>query len=264
MLEGARVAVTVPAYNVVGRVAGVVRSLPALVDLVVVVDDGSTDGTSEALEGIRRPGLTVLRHPRNRGVGAAIATGSREALRLGADVVAVMAGDGQMDPADLPGVLGPVVRGEADYVKGNRFTHPDLWREMPRARIFGNIILSGFTRVTSGYWHIFDSQCGYTAISGRALRAVDGRYFARYGYPNDLLARLKVAGARVAEVTVRPIYDGQPSGIRPRTVIYPILFVLMRSMGRRLVQQHLKPGVRIPRRLDGAPGASSRPGEILG
>ena len=99
----------------------------------------------------------------------------------------------------------------------------------------------GVTKVTSGYWRSFDSQCGYTAISRRALVAIDGRMFARYGYPNDILARLRAVGACVADVTVRPVYDGQPSGIRLRTVVYPILFVLLRSMARRLWRQRVRP-----------------------
>jgi hypothetical protein len=154
-----------------------------------------------------------------------------------------MAGDGQMDPADLPRVLDPVVDGRADYAKGNRFLHPDVWRVMPRARLVGNLALSMLTRVTSGYGRLFDSQCGYTAISRRALDAIEGgrTMFARYGYPNDLLARLRAVGARVVDVRVRPIYDGQPSGIRLWTVVYPILFVLLRSMGRRLWRQLLTP-----------------------
>lgn len=245
MYCGRSVAVVMPAFNVEQLVVAAVRSVPPLVDYLVVVDDCSTDGTAAALASLKRAGLTVTRHAANQGVGAAIATGYEEALRLGAQVVAVMAGDGQMDPEDLPGLLEPVVTGQADYVKGNRFRHPDIWRVMPRDRLLGNIALSLLTRLTSGYWRIFDSQCGYTAISRRALAALaeGGRpcLFPRYGYPNDLLARLRVLDAWVGEVPVRPVYEGQPSGIRLRTVFYPILFVLARSMGRRLWAQRLRP-----------------------
>ncbi len=226
-----------PAYNVEPQVAQAVSSVPGFVDEVVVVDDASSDGTAQVLAGICRPGITVLTHGKNRGVGAAICTGAAHALGQGAEVIAVMAGDGQMDPKDLHLVLEPVVNGEADYVKGNRFAHADIWRVMPRSRLAGNIALSLLTKVTSGYWQIFDSQCGYTAISSRALRAVRGQFYSRYGYPNDLLARLGALGARVTDVPVRPVYEGQASGIRPHTVIYPILFVLLRSMARRLWQQ---------------------------
>ena len=238
MFEGRRVAVVMPAYNVQSRVAEAVRTVPDFVDDIVVVDDASEDSTAQALAGLSRPGLSVLTHDKNRGVGAAICSGAAHAMTRGAEVIAVMAGDGQMDPGDLAAVLDPVARGTADYVKGNRFAHEDIWRVMPKSRLAGNMVLSVLTRVTSGYWHIFDSQCGYTAISAQALGAVRGRFYSRYGYPNDLLARLRAVNARVAEVPVRPVYDGQASGIRPRTVVYPILFVLLRSMARRLWQTH--------------------------
>jgi glycosyltransferase involved in cell wall biosynthesis len=181
----------------------------------------------------------VLQHPRNRGVGAAIATGYRRALELGVDAAAVMAGDGQMDPADLPALLQPVVDGEADYVKGNRFAHPEIWRAMPPARIVGNALLSAATRVTSGYRHVFDSQCGYTAIHRRALAALDlDALWARYGYPNDLLSRLHVAGMRVADVPVRPVYGAHwKSGIHLGTALHPIPYVLVRSFYTRLRAQ---------------------------
>jgi glycosyltransferase involved in cell wall biosynthesis len=235
------VAVVMPAYNVADRIAGAVASVPEFVDQVVVVDDGSTDGTSAAALGLARPGLILLRHPLNSGVGAAIGTGYAEALRQGVAVVAVMAGDGQMDPADLPRVIEPVISGEADYAKGNRFRHRDVWRVMPKDRLIGNILLSLCTKLTSGYLRVFDSQCGFTAISRRALRAIGCRFFARYGYPNDVLARLRAVGARVREVPVRPVYDGQRSGIRPWTVLYPISFVLLRSLLRRVWHQRLGP-----------------------
>lgn len=246
MYRGHSVAVVMPAYNVESHVGRAIRSVPDYVDLLVVVDDGSHDGTAARVPADDR--LVLLRHPRNRGVGAAIATGYAEARRRRAQVVAVMAGDGQMDPADLPRVLDPVVEGRADYSKGNRFQHPDVWRVMPRLRLVGNIALSLLTKLTSGYWTLFDSQCGYTAISHRALRAIDGgrTMFARYGYPNDVLARLRAVGARVADVPVRPVYEGQPSGIRIWTVIYPVLFVLLRSMGRRLWRQRLLGGRDLP------------------
>jgi glycosyltransferase involved in cell wall biosynthesis len=238
---GCRIAVVMPAFEVADRIVEAVGSVPAFVDHLVVVDDGSHDRTAELVAGLDRPGLHLTRHGQNRGVGAAIATGYAEALRLGAEVIAVMAGDGQMDPADLAALVTPVATGRADYAKGNRFRRREVWRVMPRDRLVGNILLSLLTKLTSGYWRSFDSQCGYTAISRRALQSLGGGFFARYGYPNDLLARLRAVDARLAEVPVRPVYDGQRSGIRIWTVGYPILFVLLRSLGRRLWRRHLRP-----------------------
>lgn len=238
MYRGLQVAVVVPAYHEEDKIAATLASIPPFVDHVLVIDDGGQDQTAErAVSALRgRAGAEVLRHPQNRGVGAAIATGYSRALHLRCDVACVMAGDGQMDPADLPALLDPIASASADYVKGNRFGSAAVWREMPPARLLGNVVLSLATRLTSGYWHIFDSQCGFTAASRRSLEAIDlPRLFPRYGYPNDLLARLHVAGLRVAEAPVRPIYGpAWRSGITLRTALYPVAFVLLRSLLYRL------------------------------
>src|SRR6478736_5055579 len=151
MFRGLRVAVVVPAFNEELKVASTVRSVPGWVDHVLVVDDASHDGTFWEAVKLRRGGLEVVRHPRNRGVGAAIATGYARALELGVDVAAVMAGDGQMDPADLPRLLQPICEGRADYVKGNRFATREVLSVMPWSRLFGNVVLSLLTKLTSGY-----------------------------------------------------------------------------------------------------------------
>ena len=238
MYRQLRIAVVVPAYNEARAIGAAIETLPSFVDTIVVVDDASVDATTDRAlaAGHGRAGLEVVRHPANRGVGAAIVTGYRRALAVGADAVAVMAGDGQMDPADLPALLDPIADDAADYVKGNRFMHPAVWSEMPPARIVGNVVLSAATRVTSGYRHVFDSQCGYTAIARRALEIIDlDRIVPRYGYPNDLLSWLNVAGMRVVDVPVRPIYGPQwKSGIRLGHALGPIPWVLLRSWGNRL------------------------------
>jgi glycosyltransferase involved in cell wall biosynthesis len=237
MFQQLRVCVVIPAFNEGAKIAETVDAVPDWIDHVLVVDDASADNTATQVPA--SPRVEVLRHPANRGVGAAISTGYRRALAVGADVAVVMAGDGQMDPEDLPTLLLPIADGSADYVKGNRFLHPSVWREMPAARIVGNVLLSAATRVTSGYRHVFDSQCGYTAIHRRALEAIDlDVLWARYGYPNDLLSRLHVAGVRVADVPVRPIYGERwRSGIHLGTALHPIPWVLIRSWGNRLVAQ---------------------------
>jgi glycosyltransferase involved in cell wall biosynthesis len=231
MFHGLRLAAVIPAFNEERAIAHTVRGVPAFVDHVVVVDDASADRTFERAAQIRRRGLEMIRHARNRGVGAAIATGYARALRLDVDAAVVMAGDGQMDPADLPGLLQPLAEGRCDYVKGNRFRDPEVWRTMPPLRIVGNVALSLATRVTSGYWNLFDSQCGYTAASRRALQVIDrAGLFPRYGYPNDLLARLNAAGLRVEDAPVRAVYGSNwRSGIGLSTVVYPMSWVLLRS-----------------------------------
>jgi glycosyltransferase involved in cell wall biosynthesis len=241
MFQGLRVGVIVPAFNEEENLAAMLRGIPDFIDDIVVVDDGSRDATAAVATAVLRPcqrDFEVLRHPKNRGVGAAIGSGYARALERGSDVVVVMAGDGQMDPADLPRLLSPIAAGQADYVKGNRFASAEVWRAMPRTRLFGNILLSLLTRPASGYWHLFDSQCGFTAASRQALLSIDlHRIYTGYGYPNDLLARLWVAGVRVVDVPVRPIYGPLwRSGITLRTAIYPVLFIVARSFFWRLCQ----------------------------
>jgi len=202
------------------------------VDHVVVVDDGSTDSTAAHASIIGRPAVSLLRHEKNLGVGAAISSGYRWALVCGADVVAVMAGDGQMAPSDLPALLDPVCDGVADYTKGNRFFDPAVWRRMPADRLVGNVLFSLATRLVVPRWCGFDSQCGYTAVRREALQLVGTDLYRRYGYPNDLLARLCDAQLRVYDVPVLAIYDGAPSGVRWRTALR-VGWVLLRALLRR-------------------------------
>ena len=247
MYRGLSTAVVIPAFNEELAIGAAIDTVPDFVDHVIVVDDASHDDTlNQACRPRKGRALHLVRHGKNRGVGAAIVSGYRFALDLGADVVAVMAGDGQMDPADLPGLLDPLVDGRADYAKGNRFAHRSVWRVMPKSRIAGNLLLSFATKVTSGYWRVFDSQCGYTAITRRALQRLDlDRLFPRYGYPNDLLARLHAAQARVVDVPVRPVYgEAWKSGIRPHNVVYPISFVLARSWVQRVSEESRGQGAR--------------------
>jgi glycosyltransferase involved in cell wall biosynthesis len=212
-----RVIVVVPAFHEEERLGGVVASMPAEVAEIVVVDDASRDATGAAARAAGDPRVHVVTHAVNRGVGAAIVTGYRWAMaRPGhpRDAFVVMAGDGQMDPRDLPALVGPIARGEAGYVKGNRFAHPDVTRVMPRARYVGGQVFSRMTALAIAR-PVHDSQCGYTALSREACEALDlGAVWPGYGYPNDLLARLAERGVRIAEVPVRPVYAGEASGLR--------------------------------------------------
>jgi glycosyltransferase involved in cell wall biosynthesis len=218
MLSGARVVVVVPAYDVEDRVAQVVATMPAWVDEIVIVDDASHDGTARAVERVGDPRASVIRHARNRGVGAAIVTGYRHALATpgsARDAFAVMAGDGQMDPRDLESVVRPVIAGDVGYVKGDRFAHPDA-RDMPWTRELGGRVFSAATSLALRT-RIRDSQCGYTAIARSACARLDlDALWPRYGYPNDLLAMLVRSDVAIAHVAVRPVYfDGAP-GLRFR------------------------------------------------
>jgi dolichol-phosphate mannosyltransferase len=233
VLSGVEIGVVVPAFNEAAWIAETLASMPPFVDRVAVVDDASLDATGEIAKRSSDPRVEVLRHETNRGVGAAIATGYRRLRARGAGVVAVMAGDGQMAPADLERVVSPVVCGEADYVKGNRVRHPDALRVMPLPRLIGTSGLAVLTRLATGLRPLGDSQCGYTAISASAIDALDlDRLWPGYGYPNDLLGALAARGLRVVEVTVRPVYRGEASGLRARHLA-TIAFLLGRVALRR-------------------------------
>lgn len=253
MFRGCTVAVVVPAFNEADKIAATVQAMPALVDHVLIVDDGSHDGTAASARAVADARVEVVVHRRNQGVGAAISSGYARALELGNDVVAVMAGDGQMDPADLPRLLTPVVQGEADYAKGNRLAWPGAWREMPLIRLVGTVALAWLTRAVTGYHRLSDSQCGYTAISRSALHAIGpDRMYPRYGYPNDLLLRLADIGARVIDVPVRPVYGpAWRSGLRPSRVIIPLTGILVRGAARRVVRS--KKFGRLSRGNSGSP-----------
>ena len=239
MLLGARVVVVVPAYDEGPRILRVVSTMPAFVDHVVVVDDASRDDTRERAKAALDPRVEVITHAENRGVGAAIATGYRRALTLTSsprDAFAVMAGDGQMAPSDLAGVVGPVARGEADYVKGNRFLAPDVRRVMPWARRWGGAAFSHATSWATGL-AVTDTQCGYTALARGACAKLDlDDLWPRYGYPNDLLGQLARRKLRVREVPVRPIYGDEKSGLRAWHAA-TITWLVARAWARRVTQQ---------------------------
>ncbi len=246
MYENKTIAVVVPAYNEAELIGRVLETMPQFVDRIYVVDDGSADGTAARVEAYQAdPGwqarLALLRHPENRGVGAAIATGYRQAAADGMDVVAVMAGDAQMDPDDLPRLIEPVVLGEADYVKGNRLFTGEAWQTIPRHRYLGNAVLSLLTKIASGYWHVADSQTGYTAISREALELLPlEKLYPRYGYPNHLLVMLNVYDFRVIDVPVRPVYNiGEKSGIRLYKVIPSMSWLLFKQFLWRMKEKYV-------------------------
>jgi glycosyltransferase involved in cell wall biosynthesis len=241
MFEGKRVAVVVPAYQEEQLVAETLRGIPDFVDVIVLVDDCSSDATVERARESGDPRLQVIEHPENRGVGGAIATGYARCRELGIHVTCVMAADNQMDPGELATHVGPVARGEVDYAKANRLVSGEAWRLIPRARYLGNAVLSLLTKIASGYWHVADSQAGYTALSLQALRGLDlERLYRRYGFPNDMLVHLNVQNARVRDVPSRPIYGvGEQSGIRIWSVAPRIAWLLFKGFWWRMKEKYV-------------------------
>ena len=241
MLEERQVAVVVPAHDEEELIAETIGGIPPFVDRVYVVDDASTDATAERARGTGDARVEVIAHDRNRGVGAAIVTGYKRAVEDGADVVAVMAGDNQMDPADLATLTAPVARGELDYAKANRLFTGQAWDQMPHMRYLGNAVLSLLTKIASGYWHVADSQSGYTAISKEMVRDLDlDRVYTGYGFPNDLLVHLNVWNARVRDFPSRPVYGvGERSGIRYHRVVPRISWLLVKGFFWRLKEKYV-------------------------
>jgi glycosyltransferase involved in cell wall biosynthesis len=241
VVEGKRVAVVVPAYEEALLVAETIRGIPDFVDIVVVVDDGSRDDTAEQARATGDQRLEVIRHEENLGVGAAIATGYARCRDLGVDVTCVMAADNQMDPGELASLVGPVARGEVEYAKANRLVTGEAWNLIPRSRYLGNAVLSLLTKIASGYWHVADSQAGYTAVSITALRRLDlDRLYRRYGFPNDVLVHLNVQNARVRDVPSRPIYGvGERSGIKIHRVAPRIAWLLFKGFWWRMMQKYV-------------------------
>ena len=231
MIAGRRVAVVIPAYREQDLLPQTLRTLPAFVDRAVVVDDASPDQTGEVARacGAAVP-VTVLRHEQNLGVGAAIVTGYRWCVREGLDVAVVVGADAQMHPDDMPALLHPLLQGEADYVTGDRLAWPQGWRAFPWVRLVGVVALAALTRQATGDPRVRDAQCGYTAITREALMALAlDELYPRYGFPNDMLAKVLRRGLRWEARPVRPIYASEQSKLRVHKVVGPLLRLLARN-----------------------------------
>jgi glycosyltransferase involved in cell wall biosynthesis len=238
MYRNKSICVVVPAYNEETQIKKVIDTMPEFVDRIVIVDDASRDKTVEIVKQHRETmeQIVLIEHQSNQGVGGAIVSGYKWARDHHFDVTAVMAGDGQMDPDDLTSIIEPVVTGAFDYSKGNRLFYGDAWRMMPHYRYLGNSFLSLCTKIASGYWHIADSQGGYTAISHTALQRLnlDGIY-KDYGMPNDLLINLNLFDFPVKDIHVKPVYNiGEKSGIKLFKVIPRISWLLFKGFWKRL------------------------------
>ena len=245
------VAAVIPALNEERLIARTLDSVPEIVNTIYVIDDGSSDKTARmTLQCAKQdPRICLLKHETNRGVGAAIITGYRQAFKDKHDVSVVVGGDAQMDWADLENLLDPIAQGVADYTKGNRFMYGcskdapgNAWCEMPTHRILGNVTLSVLTQIASGYYHIYDSQTGYTALHKRVFPLIDWEKARQgYGYPAEWLMRFHSAGVRVKDVPVRAIYleNEQQTQIRVRRFVFYMLAVIIKGGLNRLFREYM-------------------------
>ncbi|MFZ5862555.1 MAG: glycosyltransferase family 2 protein [Nitrospirota bacterium] len=240
MYRGRTIGVVIPAYNVARSVRKVIEGMPEWVDRVFVVDDASRDETFATARSVASDRVTVLRHEVNEGVGGATITGFRRALEDGVKVVVKMDGDGQMDPGHLPALLDAVTIQGYDYAKGNRFLHSAELSAMPRHRLFGNFVLTFLTKLTSGYWNVFDPQNGYLAIRREALAQLDlARLARRFFFENDLLIHLNILGFRVKDVAIPAIYGDEVSNLKVSRVLGSFPPYLFRRFWYRIYQKYV-------------------------
>lgn len=235
MYQQLRVAVVVPAHNEQALIGRVVATMPDFVDHIIVVDDASKDDTGRAAKAVGDPRTEVLTLVDNQGNGGAIINGHQRALALEADVSVVMDGDAQMDPDYLPALLDPIVSGEVQFTKANRFFGMGSFDGMPRMRVLGNIVFSFFTKAASGYWNLFDPQNGYTAIHRTALERVPLQRVRRgYEFQNDLLIHLNILRIPARDVPIPAVYGDESSGIRMHRTVPRILRQLHRGFWQRI------------------------------
>ena len=244
MYKGKSVAVVVPAHNEEKLIGRVIETMPEYVDKIVVVNDKSSDNTAQVVrEYVEKDSdkVVLIDLDKNQGVGGAIAEGYKWARDNEIDLTAVMAGDAQMDPENLPELLDPIAEGKVDYAKGNRLFYGQAWQMIPKIRYLGNSALSLMTKIASGYWHVADSQSGFTVASLEVLKTIDlDKIYKRYGMPNDMLVKLNVYNFRVGDIHIKPVYNvGEKSGIKIYKVLVTIPLLLLRLFFHRMLQKYV-------------------------
>ena len=239
-----RIAVVIPCYRVASQVLDVIGRIGPEVGWIIAVDDACPESTGDVIEQqCRDPRVRVLRHVENQGVGGAVMTGYAAAIALSADAVVKLDGDGQMDPSAIPKLVTPLLRGYADYVKGNRFYRMADVSGMPALRLFGNAVLSFLTKLSSGYWQLFDPTNGFTAIRRELLTELAfDRIAKRYFFESDMLYHLNQLRAVVVDIPMRATYADEPSSLRPMRMVGPFMRGNIRNCCRRLLYSYFLRG----------------------
>ncbi|MBN2004644.1 MAG: glycosyltransferase family 2 protein [Anaerolineae bacterium] len=241
MYKDHKIAVVVPAYNEEDLILETLSGIPVYVDSIIVVNDASADKTAELLQRQSQADsrIRVITHETNKGLGQSLIDGYVDSKNSDLDITAVMAGDNQMHPDDLVGLLDKLIEEGFDYVKGNRLLHQNIYL-MPRYRFFGNAILTILTKFATGYYPLMDPQCGYTAIKNSALKVIPIEKMTQgYGYNADILCMLNIHGFRVTDTQVRPVYDREKSKIKLWKYIPKTSWLLVRLFFRRLWQRYV-------------------------
>ena len=233
-----RIAVVIPAYNEAARISEVLRALPEYVRWIIVIDDCSTDHTAECVRTIMSEDRRVilLRHERNQGVGGAMVSGFRKAIELNAQIIVKLDGDGQMAAADMTNLLRPLIRGEADFAKGNRFHDFQALARMPLLRRAGNMALSFLTKAAVGYWRTFDPCNGYVALRGELLQAIPLESLHRsFFFETSLLSQMYLLGAVVRDIPLPARYGQEESHLSITRVLLEFPPKLVACWIRRIV-----------------------------
>ena len=242
MLNGKKIGVIVPALNEELLIRETVSGIPDYVDSIIVINDGSTDKTEDIVDALALEDSRIeqIVHDERKGLGQSLIDGYLAALESEQDIIAVMAGDNQMHPDDLIDVVSPIAEDRADYIKGNRLFRSDTREKMPTYRYFGNAGLTLLTKFATGYWKSVDPQCGYTAISAKALNKIPIQDMTKgYGYNAHLLWMLNLENLRVGDTEVRPVYDREKSKIKVVRYILHISYLLSSLFFSRLWSKYL-------------------------
>ncbi|OHB29362.1 MAG: glycosyl transferase family 2 [Phenylobacterium sp. RIFCSPHIGHO2_01_FULL_69_31] len=239
-LEGAGVWLVVPCYKVTGHILRVIRKTPAWFEGIVCVDDACPDKSGDFIEANNTdPRVVVVRLPKNQGVGGAVLAGYEEAADRGARVMVKVDGDDQMDLGYAAQLVAPILLGEADYAKGNRFTSISHLTTMPTVRVLGNAALSFAAKVSTGYWNIFDPTNGYTALEANVARLImEKRVSRRFFFETDLLYHLGTLRAVVRDVPMPARYADEVSNIRIQAIVGPFALKHLRNFAQRVVGQY--------------------------
>jgi dolichol-phosphate mannosyltransferase len=235
-----RIGVVIPCFRVQGLVLEVISKIEGLVEAIYVVDDKCPDQTGKLVQdNCADPRVRVIFLDENQGVGGAVLAGVSAAIRDGMDIIVKIDGDGQMDPTLLPLFVKPIKEGMADLTKGNRFYNPDDIWEMPTIRIFGNAALSFFSKLSSGYWNIFDPTNGYLAADARLMAALPlDKIQKRYFFESDLLFRVGLMRAKVMDIPMAARYGKEKSNLRIRSEVFPFFLLHFRNFWKRLMYNY--------------------------
>ena len=231
-----QIAVVIPSYKVTNHIAAVIAAIPNMVWRIYVVDDACPDQSGRFVQdSIADIRVRVLFHAENQGVGGAVMTGYQAAMNDGATIIVKIDGDGQMDPALISEIVEPIVLGEADYTKGNRFYNLEKIRAMPMVRIFGNAVLSLMTKLSSGYWNLFDPTNGYTAIHADVCKNLPfDKISNRYFFETDILFRLNTLRALVVDVPMDAKYGDEQSNLKIKKIAGEFLYKHTRNFFKRI------------------------------